>query len=80
MLNNVRLKVEEESEISLELLRLVRRQQQEVRLRVEEQSEMSLELLSIGVDAAMDLEEKNQVFNVAGEELSAVKQKLMLLD
>nr|GEV48086.1 hypothetical protein [Tanacetum cinerariifolium] len=51
-----------------------------VRLRVEEQSEMSLELLSFGVDAAMDLKEKHQVFNAAGEELSAVKQKLMLLD
>nr|GEY11426.1 hypothetical protein [Tanacetum cinerariifolium] len=51
-----------------------------VRLRVEEQSEMSLELISFGVDAAMDLEEKHQVFNVAGKELSAVKHKLMLLD
>nr|GEY02713.1 putative ribonuclease H-like domain-containing protein [Tanacetum cinerariifolium] len=51
-----------------------------VRLRVEEHSEMSLELLSFGVDAAMDLKEKHQVFNAAGEELSAVKQKLMLLD
>nr|GEV10030.1 hypothetical protein [Tanacetum cinerariifolium] len=45
-----------------------------VRLRVEEQSEMSLELLSFEVDAAMDLEEKHQVFNAAGEELSAAKQ------
>nr|GEX13798.1 retrovirus-related Pol polyprotein from transposon TNT 1-94 [Tanacetum cinerariifolium] len=33
-----------------------------------------------GVDAPMDLKEKHQVFNVAGEELSAAKQKLMLLD
>nr|GFC69737.1 hypothetical protein [Tanacetum cinerariifolium] len=35
-----------------------------------------------GVDAAMDLEEKKTltVFSAAGEELSAVKQKLMLLD
>nr|GEW83035.1 putative reverse transcriptase domain-containing protein [Tanacetum cinerariifolium] len=33
-----------------------------------------------GVDAAMKLEEKHQVFNVAGEELSAAKHKLMLLD
>nr|GEY22028.1 copia protein [Tanacetum cinerariifolium] len=33
-----------------------------------------------GVDAAMDLEEKHQVFNVAGEELSAAKQKFMMLD
>nr|GEW42297.1 hypothetical protein [Tanacetum cinerariifolium] len=47
-----------------------------VRLRVEEQSEMSLELLRFGVDAAMDLEEKHQVFNAPGEEVSAVKQKL----
>nr|GEZ94660.1 hypothetical protein [Tanacetum cinerariifolium] len=51
-----------------------------VRLRVEEQSEMSLELLSFGVDAAMDLEEKHKVFTAAGEEFSAAKQKLMLLD
>nr|GFB64205.1 hypothetical protein [Tanacetum cinerariifolium] len=27
-----------------------------------------------GVDAAMDLEEKHQVFNAAGEGLSAAKQ------
>nr|GEW94573.1 ribonuclease H-like domain-containing protein [Tanacetum cinerariifolium] len=33
-----------------------------------------------GVDAAMELEEKHQVFNVAGKELSAAKHKLMLLD
>nr|GEW51255.1 retrovirus-related Pol polyprotein from transposon TNT 1-94 [Tanacetum cinerariifolium] len=32
------------------------------------------------VDAAMDLEEKHQVFNAAGEEINAAKQKLMLLD
>nr|GEV54825.1 hypothetical protein [Tanacetum cinerariifolium] len=32
------------------------------------------------VDAAMELEEKHEVFNAAGEELSAAKQKLMLLD
>nr|GEV04865.1 hypothetical protein [Tanacetum cinerariifolium] len=51
-----------------------------VRLRVEEESEMSLDLLSYGVDAVMDLEEKHQVFNAAGEELSAAKQKMMLLD
>nr|GEW84090.1 hypothetical protein [Tanacetum cinerariifolium] len=50
-----------------------------VRLRVEEQSEMSLELLSFGVDAAIDLEEKHQVFNAAGEELSAAKQNLEAL-
>nr|GEW59679.1 hypothetical protein [Tanacetum cinerariifolium] len=43
-------------------------------LRVEEQSEMSLELLSFGVDATIDLEEKHQVFNAAGEGLSAAKQ------
>nr|GEX71152.1 hypothetical protein [Tanacetum cinerariifolium] len=51
-----------------------------VRLQVEEQSEMSLELLSFGVDAAIKLEEKHKVVNAAGEELSAAKQKLMLLD
>nr|GEV01812.1 putative ribonuclease H-like domain-containing protein [Tanacetum cinerariifolium] len=50
------------------------------RLRVEEQSEMSLELLSFGVDDAMDLKEKHYVFNATGEELSAAKQKLMMLD
>nr|GEU70124.1 ribonuclease H-like domain-containing protein [Tanacetum cinerariifolium] len=33
-----------------------------------------------GVDASMDLKEKHKVFNAAGEELSAAKQKLMLLD
>nr|GFC60917.1 hypothetical protein [Tanacetum cinerariifolium] len=32
------------------------------------------------VDAAMDLEEKHQMFNAAGEGLSAAKQKMMLLD
>nr|GEV17667.1 pentatricopeptide repeat-containing protein At2g01390 [Tanacetum cinerariifolium] len=31
-------------------------------------------VFSFGVDIAMDLEEKHQVFNAAGEELSAVKQ------
>nr|GEU44639.1 hypothetical protein [Tanacetum cinerariifolium] len=35
---------------------------------------------SFGVDADMELEEKHQVFNAAGEELSATKHKLMLLD
>nr|GEV32614.1 hypothetical protein [Tanacetum cinerariifolium] len=35
---------------------------------------------SFGVDAAMDLEEKHLVFNAAGEELSAAKHKLILLD
>nr|GEW24023.1 hypothetical protein [Tanacetum cinerariifolium] len=50
-----------------------------VTLQVEEQSEMSLELISFGVDAAKELEEKHQVFNAAGEELCAAKQKLMLL-
>nr|GEZ61570.1 hypothetical protein [Tanacetum cinerariifolium] len=33
-----------------------------------------------GVDASMYLEEKHQVFNAAGEELSAAKPKMMLLD
>nr|GEV37209.1 putative reverse transcriptase domain-containing protein [Tanacetum cinerariifolium] len=36
--------------------------------------------LGFGVDAAMELEEKHQVFNVDGKELSASKHKLMLLD
>nr|GEW18642.1 retrovirus-related Pol polyprotein from transposon TNT 1-94 [Tanacetum cinerariifolium] len=40
----------------------------------------NLEEHCLRVDAAMDREEKNLVFNAAGEELSAVKQKLMLLD
>nr|GEV59763.1 ribonuclease H-like domain, reverse transcriptase, RNA-dependent DNA polymerase [Tanacetum cinerariifolium] len=35
---------------------------------------------SFGVDAAIDLDEKHYVFNAAGEELNAVKQKMMLLD
>nr|GEV18657.1 uncharacterized mitochondrial protein AtMg00810-like [Tanacetum cinerariifolium] len=34
----------------------------------------------ITIDAAMNLEEKHKVFNAVGEELSAAKQKLMLLD
>nr|GEY92729.1 hypothetical protein [Tanacetum cinerariifolium] len=42
--------------------------------------EVKLTIVSFGVDAAMDLKEKHQVFNATGEELSAVKQKLMLLD
>nr|GEX06876.1 putative ribonuclease H-like domain-containing protein [Tanacetum cinerariifolium] len=46
MLNNVRLQVKEESEMSLELLRLVRRQLNKG-LQVEEESEMSLELLRL---------------------------------
>nr|GEW39167.1 uncharacterized mitochondrial protein AtMg00810-like [Tanacetum cinerariifolium] len=43
-----------------------------VRLQVEEQSEMSLELLR-------SLKKNTKCFNAAGEELSAPKQKLMLL-
>nr|GEW38059.1 ubiquitin-conjugating enzyme E2 variant 1D [Tanacetum cinerariifolium] len=39
-----------------------------------------LTTVSFVVDAAMDLEEKHQVFNAAGEEINAAKQKLMLLD
>nr|GEZ11304.1 reverse transcriptase domain-containing protein [Tanacetum cinerariifolium] len=39
-----------------------------------------LSTFSFGVDAANELEEKHKVFNVAGEELCAAKQKLMLLD
>nr|GEV40775.1 hypothetical protein [Tanacetum cinerariifolium] len=41
---------------------------------------LNLTTVSFGVDVAMDLKEKHQVFNVAGEELSAAKQKFMLLD
>nr|GFB52389.1 hypothetical protein [Tanacetum cinerariifolium] len=41
---------------------------------------LSIATVSFGVDAAMDLEKKHQVFNVAGEELGAAKQKMMLLD
>nr|GEW04287.1 putative ribonuclease H-like domain-containing protein [Tanacetum cinerariifolium] len=41
---------------------------------------LNLTTASFGVDAAMDLEEKHQVFNAAGEKLNVVKQKLMLLD
>nr|GEX29303.1 hypothetical protein [Tanacetum cinerariifolium] len=50
-----------------------------VRLQMEEQSEMSLELISFRVDATKELEEKHQVFNAAGEELCAAKQKLTML-
>nr|GEU90956.1 hypothetical protein [Tanacetum cinerariifolium] len=39
-----------------------------------------LSTVSFGVDAAKEHEEKHKVFNVAGEELFAAKQKLMLLD
>nr|GEV60274.1 retrovirus-related Pol polyprotein from transposon TNT 1-94 [Tanacetum cinerariifolium] len=35
---------------------------------------------TFGVDAAIELKEKHQVFNAAGEELRAARQKLMLLD
>nr|GFB55963.1 hypothetical protein [Tanacetum cinerariifolium] len=48
MLNAVRLKVEEESEMSLELLRFTRQQLQD-----------NLSTVSFGVDAAMDREEKH---------------------
>nr|GEY55939.1 hypothetical protein [Tanacetum cinerariifolium] len=44
-----------------------------VRLQVEEQSEMSLELIR-------SLKKNTKCVNAAGEELSAVKHKLMLLD
>nr|GEZ68789.1 hypothetical protein [Tanacetum cinerariifolium] len=46
-----------------------------VRLQVEEQSEMSL----FGVDAVMEIKEKHQVFTAASEDISAARQKLMLL-
>nr|GEX69010.1 hypothetical protein [Tanacetum cinerariifolium] len=55
MLNTVRLEVEEESEMSLELLRLVRRQLNEG-LKVDEVSEMSLELLSNKVSASKEIQ------------------------
>nr|GFB52823.1 hypothetical protein [Tanacetum cinerariifolium] len=32
-----------------------------------------------GVDAAMELKEKHQVFTAASEDINAAKQKLMLL-
>nr|GEY63527.1 hypothetical protein [Tanacetum cinerariifolium] len=41
---------------------------------------LNLTTISFGVDAVMDLKEKHQVFNATGEDLSAAKQKLMLLD
>nr|GFB20869.1 hypothetical protein [Tanacetum cinerariifolium] len=46
-----------------------------VRLEVDEESEVSLELLRFGVDAAMDLKKNMQVFNAAGERLSAAKPR-----
>nr|GEU32505.1 uncharacterized mitochondrial protein AtMg00810-like [Tanacetum cinerariifolium] len=42
-------------------------------------SETSSGRADFGVDAAKELEKKHQVFNAAGEELCAAKQKLMLL-
>nr|GEX38820.1 hypothetical protein [Tanacetum cinerariifolium] len=59
MLNAVRLQEEEESEMSLELLRFTRQQYQ---------------------DAVRSLKKNTKCFNAAGEELSAVNHKLMLLD
>nr|GEV02503.1 hypothetical protein [Tanacetum cinerariifolium] len=44
-----------------------------VRLQVEEQSEI------FGVDAVMEIKEKHQVFTAASEDISAVRQKLILL-
>nr|GEZ16930.1 hypothetical protein [Tanacetum cinerariifolium] len=41
---------------------------------------LNLTTVSFEVDATMDLKEKHKVFNAAGEELSAAKQRLMLLD
>nr|GEV82386.1 putative ribonuclease H-like domain-containing protein [Tanacetum cinerariifolium] len=79
MLNAVRLQMEEQSEMSLELIRFARQQLQEG------QHDLWLNTSSInlknnfGVDAAKELEEKHQVFNAAGEELCAAKKKLMLL-
>nr|GEX01079.1 ribonuclease H-like domain-containing protein [Tanacetum cinerariifolium] len=55
----MRLQEEEESEMSLELLRFTRQQYQ---------------------DAVRSLKKNTKCFNAAGEELSAVNHKLMLLD
>nr|GEW27530.1 hypothetical protein [Tanacetum cinerariifolium] len=41
---------------------------------------LNLLTVSFGVDVAIELEEKHQVFNAASRELSAAKHKLMLLD
>nr|GEW94175.1 hypothetical protein [Tanacetum cinerariifolium] len=67
MLNNMRLEVEEESEVSLELLRFVRRHQQEGYRP------------DFGVNAAMVIKEKHQVFTSANKDISAARQKLMML-
>nr|GEW51937.1 hypothetical protein [Tanacetum cinerariifolium] len=61
MLNAVRLQVEEQSEMSLELLRFIRQQYQE--------SALKLMLPWI-------LKKNTKCFNAAGEELSAAKQKV----
>nr|GEX71593.1 hypothetical protein [Tanacetum cinerariifolium] len=41
---------------------------------------LNLSTASFGVDAAMELKEKHQVFTVASEELSTARHKIMLLD
>nr|GEV55013.1 putative reverse transcriptase domain-containing protein [Tanacetum cinerariifolium] len=41
---------------------------------------LNLSTVSFGVDAAMELKEKHEVFTAAGKDLSAARQKLMLLD
>nr|GEZ68901.1 xylulose kinase-1 [Tanacetum cinerariifolium] len=40
---------------------------------------LNLSTVSFGVDAAMEIKEKHQVFTAASEDISAVMQKLMLL-
>nr|GEV68545.1 xylulose kinase-1 [Tanacetum cinerariifolium] len=44
-----------------------------------EESKVSLELLSFGVDAAIEIKEKHRVFTAASEDISAARQKMMLL-
>nr|GEX65828.1 hypothetical protein [Tanacetum cinerariifolium] len=81
MINVVRLQVEEQSEMSLELIRFTRQQLQEgedcwVIIYI---NTLNLSTDSFGVDAAMELKEKHQVFIAASKDISAARQKLMLL-
>nr|GEW66605.1 hypothetical protein [Tanacetum cinerariifolium] len=82
MINVVRLQVKEQSEMSLELIRFTRQQLQEeedcwVIIYI---NPLNLSTNSFGVDAAMELKEKHQVFTVASDDISAARHKLMLLD
>nr|GEV78649.1 hypothetical protein [Tanacetum cinerariifolium] len=70
MLNNVRLEVEEESKVSLELLRFVRRQQQEgfkPELCLDTSSKIKIKT------KIKDFKEIHQVIKTAGERISAAK-------